>query len=85
MKSRPSALPHLEPGFHAWRKWVRTPARALHDREPSAGRCARRWASVAPAVREAAAHGELQASREWGNGVSARAAAARVFGSGNAA
>lgn len=81
MKSRPRLL-HLDPGFLAWQRWARTPARALREREPSEERWLRRWASVSPAVKQAAARGELPCDPLWGQGIAARAIAARVFGEG---
>lgn len=84
--TRPSPrLIRHEPGFLAWQRWARVPARAIRDREPSEERWRRRWASVSPAVKQAAARGELRVDPIWGAGIAARAISARVFGGSDAA
>jgi hypothetical protein len=81
----PRPLPRIDPGLLAWRRWARVPARAIREREPSEDRWLRRWASVSPAVKAAAARGELRVDPVWGSGIAARAISARVFGGSDAA
>lgn len=83
----PQARPHLVPdiGFENWKRWARVPAHPRHAREQADERWLRRWRTVSPAVREAAARGELPVDPVWSHGVAARAISARVFGSSDAA